>query len=78
MHSDLSCLGFDIIWEGKGMNEIGREKISGKKLIRVNSQFFRPAEVEVLWGNPEKAEKGIIPYEKYIYIQKLENWYDPL
>ncbi len=51
--------GFDIIWEGKGMNEIGRDKISGKKLIRVNSQFFRPAEVEVLWGNPEKAEKEL-------------------
>ena len=41
------------------MYEIGRYKISGKKLLRVNSQFFRPAEVEVLWGNPEKAEKEL-------------------
>lgn len=51
--------GFEIVWEGEGVNEIGREKTSGRILVRVNPQFFRPAEVEVLLGNPAKAEKEL-------------------
>ena len=41
------------------MHEIGREKTGGRVLIRVNPEFFRPAEVEVLWGNPARAEKEL-------------------
>mgnify|MGYP001043705804 FL=1 len=51
--------GLEIAWEGSGTGEIGREKTSGKVLVKVNPDFFRPAEVEVLWGNPQKAEKEL-------------------
>ncbi len=51
--------GLEIAWEGSGAGEIGREKTSGKVLVKVNPDFFRPAEVEVLWGNPQKAEKEL-------------------
>lgn len=46
----------DIEWEGEGINEVGKDKATGKVLVKVNPEFFRPAEVEVLLGNPAKAE----------------------
>lgn len=49
----------DITWEGVGVNEVGRDKSTGKILVKVNPTFFRPAEVEVLLGNPQKAEQEL-------------------
>lgn len=48
--------GISIRWEGNGVNEIGINEENGKTVVRVNPQFFRPAEVEILIGNPEKAD----------------------
>lgn len=52
----FSHVGTDIEWMGTGVDEIGIDKASGKTVVRVNPRFFRPAEVEVLLGNPAKAE----------------------
>jgi len=52
----FKVVGIEVEWEGKGIGEIGRNKKTGKILIKVNQKFFRPAEVEVLYGNPHKAE----------------------
>ncbi|MDE5862588.1 MAG: GDP-mannose 4,6-dehydratase, partial [Ruminococcus sp.] len=49
--------GIDIEWHGHGIDETGIDKSSGKTVVKVNRKFFRPAEVDVLLGNPEKAEK---------------------
>lgn len=49
----------NIVWEGEGVNEVGKDKATGKVVVKVNPQFFRPAEVELLIGNPEKAEKAL-------------------
>ena len=49
--------GYDIVWNGKNENEIGIDNISGKTLIKVNSKFYRPAEVEFLQGNALKAKE---------------------
>jgi len=49
--------GFDLSWHGHGVDEIASDRASGKTLVRVNPKFFRPAEVELLIGNPDKAEK---------------------
>ncbi len=46
----------EIEWEGEGVNEVGKDKATGKVVVKVNPEFFRPAEVEVLLGNPAKAE----------------------
>jgi GDPmannose 4,6-dehydratase len=48
--------GFTIRWQGKGVDEVGLDAQTGEILIKVNPRFFRPAEVEVLLGNPAKAE----------------------
>lgn len=51
--------GFEIVWEGEGVHEVGREKTDGRILVKINPAFFRPAEVDVLWGNPARAEKEL-------------------
>lgn len=51
--------GFDLAWSGEGLNEIGKDLQTGKTLVRVNPKFHRPAEVDLLIGNPEKARKEL-------------------
>lgn len=52
-------LGIRIRWEGTGVNEKGYDAETGKLLVDVNPEFYRPAEVEFLWGNAAKAEKEL-------------------
>ncbi|MET3139228.1 GDPmannose 4,6-dehydratase [Undibacterium sp. GrIS 1.2] len=51
--------GFDIEWKGSAEDEVGIDIATGKTLIRVNPKFYRPAEVELLIGNPEKAKREL-------------------
>ena len=48
-------LGYDIVWEGTGIDEKGIDKNTGRVLIEVDPKYFRPAEVELLWGDSTKA-----------------------
>lgn len=50
-------LGITVRWEGKGIDEKGYDQETGKLLVDVNPEFYRPAEVEFLWGDASKAEK---------------------
>lgn len=52
-------VGIDIVWEGKEVNEVGKDSKTGEIVVRVNPEFFRPAEVDILIGNPAKAEKTL-------------------
>jgi len=45
-----------IIWEGDGIDEIGRRSDSGEIVIKVDPNYFRPSEVDTLLGNPAKAQ----------------------
>ena len=54
-----AAVGFDLQWKGKAEQEIGIDRISGKTLVRVNPRFYRPAEVELLIGDPSKALKEL-------------------
>lgn len=47
--------GFDLRWQGEAENEVGIDRATGRTLVKVNPKFYRPAEVELLIGNPEKA-----------------------
>ena len=51
--------GVEIEWRGVGVEEKGYCKKTGKLLVDVDPQFFRPAEVELLWGDCTKAEKEL-------------------
>ena len=48
-----------IIWEGKGINEIGRRADTQEIVIRIDPRYFRPTEVEELLGDPTKALKKL-------------------
>ena len=52
-------LGITIRWEGEGVNEKGYDAETGKLLVDVNPEFYRPAEVEFLWGDSTKAEQTL-------------------
>jgi GDPmannose 4,6-dehydratase len=52
-------LGDEIIWQGKGVDETGMLKSSGKKIIRIDPRYFRPTEVDILIGNPAKAKEKL-------------------
>lgn len=49
-------IGITIEWKGQGEKEEGVDAASGETLIRINPEFFRPAEVDLLLGDPTKAE----------------------
>lgn len=49
--------GIEISWEGEGVEERGIDRKSGRVLIEVDPQYFRPTEVEQLLGDPTKAKK---------------------
>lgn len=51
--------GFNIVWEGKAEKELGIDRMTGRVLIRVNPKFYRPAEVDILIGKPEKAKREL-------------------
>lgn len=51
--------GFEIKWKGEGVNEIGFDSNTGRELIFISEKYFRPAEVDLLIGNPEKAKREL-------------------
>lgn len=55
----FSEVGVDIEWKGAGADEKGYDKASGKLLVDINPRYFRPSEVELLWGDSTKAEKEL-------------------
>ena len=54
-----AAIGIDLAWEGEGENTVGIDTQNNKRIIRVNSNFFRPAEVDLLIGDPSKAMKEL-------------------
>jgi GDPmannose 4,6-dehydratase len=48
--------GVELDWTGTGVEEKGHDARTGKVLVEVDPRYFRPAEVELLWGDPRRAE----------------------
>lgn len=48
--------GIELRWEGEGVNEKGYDQKTGKMLVCVNPEWFRPTDVDNLWGDPTKAK----------------------
>ena len=51
--------GMRIVWDGEGVDEVGYDRHSGNPIVKVNSKYFRPAEVETLLGDSSKAKKQL-------------------
>lgn len=78
----FSVVDIEIEWSGNGIEEKGINKQNNKILVEINPKYFRPSEVDLLWGNPEKAIKNLnwklkISFEKLIEIMvKYDLQYD--
>lgn len=51
--------GIELEWDGTGIDEKGIDKKTGRVFVEVSREFFRPAEVDLLLGNPEKAKREL-------------------
>jgi GDPmannose 4,6-dehydratase len=60
----------NLVWQGSGEQEIGMDQESGKVIVRINPQYYRPAEVELLIGNPAKA-KEVLAWEPKTNLESL-------
>ena len=66
----FKAVGIELEFSGKDENEIAVDKATGKTVVRVNPKFYRPAEVELLIGNPQKA-KDILGWEPKCTLEEL-------
>jgi GDPmannose 4,6-dehydratase len=55
----FEAVGIQLQWEGEGVHEKGIDTVTGKVCVRVDQRYFRPAEVELLWGDPTKAREKL-------------------
>jgi len=66
----FSAVGKSLEWSGSGDRESGRCASSGRELVAVNPRFYRPAEVDLLIGDPAKA-KAELGWESTTSLEKL-------
>lgn len=66
----FKVVGTEIVWEGEGVEETGKDKSSGKVLIRVDPKYFRPTEVELLIGDCGKAER-VLGWKRQVDFKNL-------
>jgi len=52
-------IGKNIEWKGKDENEVGKDSETGKVLIEIDKNYFRPTEVDLLIGDPSKAKEKL-------------------
>lgn len=66
----FKAAGIELVFEGEGDNEVAKNKATGQVVVKINPKFYRPAEVELLIGNPEKAER-ILGWKREINFSNL-------
>ena len=66
----FSFVGINIEWVGHGISETGIDGITGRILVEVSTEFFRPADVNFLLGDPSKA-KRILGWEPKVDFEEL-------
>lgn len=66
----FNAVDMQIEWQGTGVDEVGIDKATGKVVVKINPEFFRPAEVELLIGTPAKAER-VLGWKREISFAEL-------
>lgn len=66
----FNAAGIQIKFEGSGINEFGYDSASGRQILKISPEFFRPAEVDLLLGDPAKA-KNILGWQSETSVKKL-------
>lgn len=65
--------GFELIWQGSGLEEKGVDKKTGQVIIAIDPEYYRPAEVDFLLGDATKAKQafGWEPKVKFVELVKI-------
>ncbi|CAG8468685.1 2421_t:CDS:2 [Ambispora leptoticha] len=66
----FAVVNITIVWEGEGENIVGRDAATGKVRVHVDPKYFRPTEVDLLLGNPTKAQK-ILGWKRKVDFDSL-------
>lgn len=69
-------VGKEIVWEGQGINEVGKEKDTGIIRVKVNEKYFRPTEVDILLGDASKARKTFNWRPKVSFLELVKDMMD--
>jgi len=63
-------VGITLEWHGQGLDEIGINKHTGATVLKINPKFYRPAEVDILLGDPSKAEQQL-GWQRQVSFEQL-------
>ncbi|AKB76142.1 GDP-mannose 4,6-dehydratase [Methanosarcina lacustris Z-7289] len=63
-------LGIDVIWQGKGVEEVGIDATTGEIIVEIDPGYYRPTEVELLIGDPSKAREKL-GWEPKVKMEEL-------
>ncbi len=66
------AFGFDIKWKGEGTDEVGIDIKTNRVIIKIDPQFYRPAEVDLLIGDPKKAKDVLGWVPKYSFDELVQ------
>ncbi|XP_019874855.2 GDP-mannose 4,6 dehydratase [Aethina tumida] len=69
-------VGKEIVWEGSGTEEVGKEKDTGTVRVKVNEKYFRPTEVELLLGDSTKARQKLKWIPKITFPELVKEMMD--
>lgn len=64
------AVDMELEWQGSGCEEIGIDRSTGKVRVKVNPEFYRPSEVDLLIGCPDKAHQ-ILGWEPQTTLEEL-------
>ena len=73
VEASAEYFGMKIEWQGEGLDEVGIDRFTKKVVIRVSDKYFRPAEVETLWGDPTKAKEVLGWEPKHTFKSLVED-----
>ncbi|MBN1841132.1 MAG: GDP-mannose 4,6-dehydratase [Deltaproteobacteria bacterium] len=71
-------VGIEIVWEGSGVDEVGKDRDMGKVLVQIDPRYFRPTEVDFLLGDASKARQDLgwepkVSFDKLVKIMVQED-----
>ncbi|KAK9711633.1 hypothetical protein K7432_007693 [Basidiobolus ranarum] len=70
VEKSFKVVGKEIVWEGQDEQEIGREADTGIVRVKIDSKYYRPTEVELLLGDPAKAE-SLLGWKRKVTFDEL-------
>ena len=73
VEASAEYFGMKIEWQGEGLDEVGIDRFTKKVVVRVSDKYFRPAEVETLWGDPTKAKEVLGWKPKHTFDSLVED-----